>query len=106
MHACVILTSARTCSSHRGQTPADAEYNFLEQAKRLDLYGLNLYTAVVRRYTASQITVRVPTCMLSTHPYCLAIKFWCAHEHIYRVLEINYMFGVYACMHIVLFWYH
>lgn len=32
---------------HRGQTPADAEYNFLEQAKRLDLYGIELHTARV-----------------------------------------------------------
>uniref|UniRef100_A0A5S6QT60 protein-tyrosine-phosphatase n=1 Tax=Trichuris muris TaxID=70415 RepID=A0A5S6QT60_TRIMR len=30
---------------HRGQTPADAEYNFLDHAKRLDLYGVDLYRA-------------------------------------------------------------
>ncbi|KFD52089.1 hypothetical protein M513_07071 [Trichuris suis] len=30
---------------HRGQTPADAEYNFLDHAKRLDFYGVDLYRA-------------------------------------------------------------
>ncbi len=27
----------------RGQTPADAEYNFLDQVKRLDTYGVDLH---------------------------------------------------------------
>ncbi|XP_076057001.1 tyrosine-protein phosphatase non-receptor type 4-like isoform X2 [Oratosquilla oratoria] len=30
---------------HKGQTPADAEYNFLDHAKRLDLYGVDLHKA-------------------------------------------------------------
>ncbi|KAJ1346775.1 hypothetical protein KIN20_001674 [Parelaphostrongylus tenuis] len=30
---------------HRGQTPAEAEYNFLDHAKRLDMYGVELYPA-------------------------------------------------------------
>ncbi|XP_054735709.1 tyrosine-protein phosphatase non-receptor type 4 isoform X2 [Anastrepha obliqua] len=30
---------------HRGQLPADAEYNYLEHAKRLDLYGIDLHKA-------------------------------------------------------------
>lgn len=30
---------------HRGQLPADAEYNYLEQAKRLDFYGIDLHKA-------------------------------------------------------------
>lgn len=33
---------------HRGQLPADAEYNYLEHAKRLDLYGIDLHKAMVR----------------------------------------------------------
>ncbi|XP_037818072.1 tyrosine-protein phosphatase non-receptor type 4 isoform X1 [Lucilia sericata] len=31
---------------HRGQLPADAEYNYLEHAKRLDLYGIDLHKAM------------------------------------------------------------
>uniref|UniRef100_A0A915BXA3 Moesin/ezrin/radixin homolog 1 n=1 Tax=Parascaris univalens TaxID=6257 RepID=A0A915BXA3_PARUN len=30
---------------HKGQSPAEAEYNFLEQAKKLELYGVDLYPA-------------------------------------------------------------
>jgi len=30
---------------HRGQTPADAEYNFLDHVKRLDNYGVDLHQA-------------------------------------------------------------
>ncbi|KAL1283478.1 Tyrosine-protein phosphatase [Trichinella pseudospiralis] len=30
---------------HRGQTPADAEFNFLDHAKRLDTYGVELFHA-------------------------------------------------------------
>ena len=33
--------------SNRGQTPADAELNFLEHAKRIDMYGLDLTAAMV-----------------------------------------------------------
>ena len=31
----------------RGQSPADAEFNFLEVAKNLDLYGVDLHFAKV-----------------------------------------------------------
>ncbi|KAK6744528.1 hypothetical protein RB195_011320 [Necator americanus] len=30
---------------HRGQTPAEAEFNFLDHAKRLDMYGVELFPA-------------------------------------------------------------
>ena len=36
------------CALCRGQTPAEAEYNFLDHAKRLDFYGVDLYAAKVR----------------------------------------------------------
>ena len=32
---------------YRGQSPADAEFNFLDHAKRLDLYGVDLHKARV-----------------------------------------------------------
>ncbi|WAQ95138.1 PTN4-like protein [Mya arenaria] len=31
--------------SHRGQTPADAEFNYLDKAKRLEMYGVDLHKA-------------------------------------------------------------
>ncbi|XP_055382122.1 tyrosine-protein phosphatase non-receptor type 4 isoform X2 [Condylostylus longicornis] len=31
---------------HRGQLPADAEYNYLEHAKRLDYYGIDFHKAI------------------------------------------------------------
>ncbi|XP_052809205.1 tyrosine-protein phosphatase non-receptor type 4-like isoform X5 [Mya arenaria] len=33
--------------SHRGQTPADAEFNYLDKAKRLEMYGVDLHKARV-----------------------------------------------------------
>ncbi|XP_059613922.1 tyrosine-protein phosphatase non-receptor type 4 isoform X1 [Phlebotomus argentipes] len=42
-------TEKRVCEMHklhRGQLPADAEYNYLEHAKRLDMYGIDLHSAM------------------------------------------------------------
>jgi len=32
----------------RGQMPADAEYHYLEHAKRLEMYGAHLYPAHIK----------------------------------------------------------
>lgn len=34
---------------HRGLLPANAELNYLEHAKRLDFYGIDLHKATVRK---------------------------------------------------------
>ncbi|XP_023229327.1 tyrosine-protein phosphatase non-receptor type 4 isoform X1 [Centruroides vittatus] len=44
---------------HKGQTPADAEYNFLDHAKRLDMYGVDLHWARVRDSTNAEIQLGV-----------------------------------------------
>ncbi|XP_070210282.1 tyrosine-protein phosphatase non-receptor type 4-like isoform X4 [Littorina saxatilis] len=44
---------------HRGQTPADAEYNFLERAKRLEMYGVDLHNARVRDQSSIEIQLGV-----------------------------------------------
>ncbi|XP_076460431.1 tyrosine-protein phosphatase non-receptor type 4-like isoform X3 [Babylonia areolata] len=44
---------------HRGQTPADAEFNFLERAKRLEMYGVDLHSARVRDQSSVEIQLGV-----------------------------------------------
>lgn len=46
-HCVPINSDWRECSLCSGQTPADAEFNFLEVAKNLDLYGVDLHFAKV-----------------------------------------------------------
>ena len=36
---------------HKGQSPAEAELNFLEHAKRLEMYGISLHPGKVVHYT-------------------------------------------------------
>lgn len=48
--------AARLHLLHRGQTPAEAELNFLNRAKFSDYYGVRLYPALVRTF-ASSITI-------------------------------------------------
>ncbi|CAG5120348.1 unnamed protein product, partial [Candidula unifasciata] len=42
---------------HRGQTPADAEYNYLERSKRLEMYGVDLHSARDQDSTDIQLGV-------------------------------------------------
>ena len=35
---------------HQGQTPADSELNYLEEAKHLAMYGIDLHQAKVSSY--------------------------------------------------------
>jgi len=39
---------------YRGQTPAEAELNFLENAKKLALYGVHLHDAKVTLHCGSK----------------------------------------------------
>ncbi|XP_031571457.1 tyrosine-protein phosphatase non-receptor type 4-like isoform X2 [Actinia tenebrosa] len=66
---------------HVGQTPADAEFNFLEVAKNLDLYGVNLHCAQDNQGTelfigvsALGLTVYHNKCKINFFPWSKIIK--------------------------------
>ncbi|XP_070565918.1 tyrosine-protein phosphatase non-receptor type 4-like isoform X4 [Ptychodera flava] len=44
---------------HVGQTPADAEYNYLDKAKRLEMYGVDLHYARVRISTDMDVLLEI-----------------------------------------------
>jgi len=44
----VVDSSSDVMNGCRGQMPADAEYHYLEHAKRLDMYGAHLYQAQLK----------------------------------------------------------
>lgn len=49
---------------HKGQLPADAEFNFLDHAKRIDMYGVELHKAKVNK--------------IKNLPYCdCLLRFFC-----------------------------
>ena len=50
---------------HRGQTPADAEFNFLAHAKRLDTYGVNFHR--VKDNLGKEILLGISSMGISVH---------------------------------------
>ena len=47
-------------SISRGQSPAEAEFNFLDHAKRIDMYGMELHKARVN-LSNSNLTISLLT---------------------------------------------
>jgi len=45
---CVAVYVTNSVAGCRGQTPADAEYQYLEHAKRLEMYGAHLFPAQLK----------------------------------------------------------
>ena len=57
------------CMFYRGQTPADAEFSYLETAKRLEMYGVDLHSARVR-VRISLLSLRLSTCITTYQRPC------------------------------------
>uniref|UniRef100_A0AAF5DD56 protein-tyrosine-phosphatase n=1 Tax=Strongyloides stercoralis TaxID=6248 RepID=A0AAF5DD56_STRER len=66
---------------HAGQTPAAAEYNFLDHAKRLDMYGVDLYEAhiddgisILVGVNSYGICLFQNTQKINAYPWCSIMK--------------------------------
>lgn len=57
----------------RGQTPADAEFNFLDHAKRLEMYGVDLHRARVSNKNGS-----------GDRTFCNMLEFCCCMKFLPR----------------------
>lgn len=63
--------AARMHRLHRGQTPAEAELNFLNRAKFSDYYGVRLYPALVRSLLCCSLeSAALFTCRCSLDVSC------------------------------------
>ncbi len=52
---------------HKHQTPAEAEFNFLEHAKRLEMYGISLHPGKDSNGRDIQVSVLLNSCLFVTN---------------------------------------
>ena len=79
----VMTRRSCVCMFYRGQTPADAEFSYLETAKRLDMYGVDLHSARVR--------VRMTLLSLRRSQLC--------RLHLYNNIHTHIHVHIYICCH-------